>query len=41
MRLAGRASPIGRVDYRFEVQGIVLAGGADLDLANELVTLVG
>lgn len=34
------AASVGRVGHLFNVQGIVFAGGADLDLANELVTLV-
>lgn len=35
------AAGVARINHRFKVQGIVLAGGADLDLANELVALVG
>lgn len=35
------AAGVARIDHRLKVQGIVLAGGADLELANELVTPVG
>ena len=35
------AAGIGWIDHSFKVQRVVFAGGADLDLANELVKLVG
>jgi hypothetical protein len=31
----------GRIDYLFKVKRVVFAGSADLDLAYELVALVG
>ena len=35
------AAGIGRIDHRVKVQRVVFVGSADLDLANELITLVG
>jgi hypothetical protein len=35
------AAGVARLIHCFEVQGVVPAGGADLDLAEELVALVG
>lgn len=32
---------IGRIKHRFKVKRVVFAGGADVDFANKLVTLVG